>query len=98
MFTWGDDKDALRHSGQEVPATRPVEWARGRAAEECVMGDLLFVAVVVAFFAVTLAYVKGCERIIGPDTPLPDEDVDAARADVVVTTASVGGPADGTTA
>ena len=37
------------------------------------MGDLLFVAVVVAFFAVTLAYVKGCERIVGPDTPLPDE-------------------------
>ena len=43
------------------------------------MGDLLFVAVVVAFFAVTLAYVKGCERIVGPDTPLPDEDVDATR-------------------
>ena len=41
------------------------------------MGDLLFVAVVVAFFAVTLAYVKGCERIVGPDTPLPDEDVDS---------------------
>jgi K+-transporting ATPase KdpF subunit len=33
------------------------------------MGDLLFVAVVIAFFAVTLAYVKGCERIVGPDTP-----------------------------
>ena len=29
------------------------------------MGDLIFVAVVVAFFAVTVAYVKGCERIVG---------------------------------
>ena len=61
------------------------------------MGDLLFVAVVVAFFAVTLAYVKGCERIAGPDTPLPDEDVEATQADVVVTTADVAGPASGTT-
>jgi hypothetical protein len=32
------------------------------------MGDLIFVAVVVAFFAVTVAYVRGCERIIGKDT------------------------------
>jgi hypothetical protein len=31
------------------------------------MGDLIFVAVVVAFFAVTVAYVKGCERIVGRD-------------------------------
>jgi hypothetical protein len=61
------------------------------------MGDLLFVAVVVAFFAVTLAYVKGCERIVGPDTPLPDEDVEATRNDVV-TTASEGGPVPGSTA
>ena len=41
------------------------------------MGDLLFVVVVVAFFALAVAYVKGCERIVGPDTPLPDEGVDA---------------------
>lgn len=41
------------------------------------MGDLLFVAVVVAFFALTVAYVKGCERIVGPDTPLPDHGADA---------------------
>jgi hypothetical protein len=31
------------------------------------MGDLVFVAVVVAFFAVTVGYVKGCERIVGRD-------------------------------
>jgi hypothetical protein len=32
------------------------------------MGDLIFVAVVVAFFALTVAYVWGCERIVGRDT------------------------------
>jgi len=32
------------------------------------MGDLIFVAVVVAFFAVAVAYVKGCERIVGRDS------------------------------
>jgi hypothetical protein len=40
------------------------------------MADLLFVAIVVAFFAVTVAYVKGCELVVGPDVPLPDEPLD----------------------
>jgi hypothetical protein len=35
------------------------------------MGDVIFVAVIVAFFALTLAYVKACERIVGPG---PDDD------------------------
>ena len=40
------------------------------------MGDLVFVAVVAAFFAVAVAYVKACERIVGPDTPVrPDAEV-----------------------
>ena len=45
------------------------------------MGDLIFVAVVVAFFAATVAYVRGCERIIGADAgaEVPvDADADAA--------------------
>jgi len=62
------------------------------------MGDLLFVAVVVAFFAVALAYMKGCERIVGPDTPLPDEELEPSRDEAVVTAASVGGPVTGSTA
>jgi hypothetical protein len=61
------------------------------------MGDLVFLALVVAFFALTVAYVKGCERIVGPDTPLTDEDAEATRDDAVVTAASVGGPVSGTT-
>jgi hypothetical protein len=48
------------------------------------MGDLIFVAVVVAFFAATVAYVRGCERMIGPDTgvegSVDTETEDAASA------------------
>jgi hypothetical protein len=45
------------------------------------MGDLVFVAVIVAFFALTVAYVKACERIVGRDT---EADVaTGADADVV---------------
>ena len=29
------------------------------------MGDVIFVAVVIAFFAIAVAYVRGCERIVG---------------------------------
>lgn len=29
------------------------------------MGDVIFVVVVLAFFALSVAYVKGCERIVG---------------------------------
>jgi hypothetical protein len=43
------------------------------------MGDLIFVVVTVAFFAISVAYVKGCERIVGRDTGaelLGDPDAD----------------------
>ena len=61
------------------------------------MADLLFVAIVVAFFAVAVAYVKGCELIVGPDTPLPEEGIagsDAARGDAAGASVATGGPAD----
>ena len=47
------------------------------------MGDLIFVAVVVAFFALSVAYVKGCERIVGADVgadALADASADDAAA------------------
>lgn len=31
------------------------------------MGDLVFVLVVVAFFALTTLFVRWCDRLIGPD-------------------------------
>lgn len=34
------------------------------------MADVLFVAVLIAFFAVAVAFVRACDRIIGPDTAL----------------------------
>jgi hypothetical protein len=38
---------------------------------EDVVGDLIFVLVIVAFFALSVAYVKGCERIVGRATGEP---------------------------
>ena len=40
------------------------------------MGDVLFLAVTAAFFAVTVLFVKLCDRIIGPEPDrqaTPDE-------------------------
>jgi hypothetical protein len=51
--------------------------AFGVPRKENVMGDLIFVAVTVAFFALTVAYVAGCERIVGRDKAVgPDLDRD----------------------
>jgi hypothetical protein len=38
------------------------------------MEDVMFVAILTAFFALAVVFVKACERIIGPD-------VEAARGD-----------------
>ena len=42
------------------------------------MNDLIFVAVVIAFFAVSVAYVRGCERIIGHGDVVRLADTDDA--------------------
>ena len=47
------------------------------------MGDLIFVAVVVAFFALTAAYVSGCERIVGR-APALDAGPPERRASIVL--------------
>lgn len=52
------------------------------------MTDLIFVAVVVAFFAIAGAYVKGCARIVGDD--------DVVRADTEPATGSDAGTDTGT--
>jgi hypothetical protein len=55
------------------------------------MGDLIFVAVVLAFFALTVAYVRACERIIGRDTGAEaSTDVDGEDAASALE-ASIGG-------
>jgi hypothetical protein len=45
------------------------------------VSDVIFVAVVIAFFAVAVAYVRGCERIIGEGDVVRVTDVDAVDAD-----------------
>jgi hypothetical protein len=46
------------------------------------MNDLIFIAVVIAFFAVAVAYVRGCERIIGGGEVVRVTDADAEAADL----------------
>ena len=49
------------------------------------MADVIFVAVICAFFALCVGYIRWCDRIIGSDDSIvtvdavrPDEDADAA--------------------
>ena len=44
------------------------------------MQDVLLVAVVAAFFALCVAFVRACEAIIGRDELLDETTVDAATA------------------
>ena len=36
------------------------------------MTDLVFVVITIVFFVVCVGYVRLCDRIIGPDTAVPD--------------------------
>ena len=44
------------------------------------MADLAFMVVVVAFFLLCVGYVRVCDRIIGPDSPVGDSQ-DIERVD-----------------
>jgi hypothetical protein len=44
------------------------------------VADLVFIVIVVAFFALCVGYVRLCDRIIGPDSP-GREPADVARGD-----------------
>ena len=46
------------------------------------MTDVIFVAVVLAFFAIAVAYVRGCARIVGDDDVVRvSEEADSEDAD-----------------
>lgn len=45
------------------------------------MQDVIFVAILCAFFALALLFVKACERIIGPDVEATRVDADPAESD-----------------
>jgi hypothetical protein len=40
------------------------------------VGDVLFLVILVAFFALAVAFVRACDRIVGPDT----ETLDATQS------------------
>ena len=46
------------------------------------MADLLFVALLIGFFELSVVFVRACERILGVDEPevleLPETDAEAA--------------------
>ena len=42
------------------------------------MGDVIVVAAVLAFFGLCLAYVRLCNRIVGPDTAVAPADEERA--------------------
>ena len=42
------------------------------------MADVLFLAILVAFFAIAVVFVHACERIIGPDVETETSADDAA--------------------
>jgi hypothetical protein len=58
------------------------------------MRDVIVVAIIAVFFALCVAYVRWCDRIIGPDPDdLRDDDIDHAPtfADDVVDVAATAG-------
>jgi hypothetical protein len=62
------------------------------------MKDVIVVAIIAVFFALCVAYVRWCDRIIGPDPDdLRDHDVDEPTAEDVTDIAAAAGatPVDG---
>ena len=45
------------------------------------MEDLIFIALLVAFFALALLFVRACERIIGPDVEATRVDAESQPSD-----------------
>jgi len=45
------------------------------------MTDVMFIAILTAFFALSVVFVKACERIIGPDTEAQRADTGEAAGD-----------------
>jgi hypothetical protein len=52
-------------------------------AKEALMQDLAYVVATVAFFALMVAFVKGCERIVGDDGDAVVGGIDEVEAEPV---------------
>jgi len=56
------------------------------------MRDVIVVVIIAVFFGLCVAYVRWCDRIIGPDPDdLRDDDVDEPTAEDVVDVAAAAG-------
>ena len=51
----------------ERPTGRAISLTEERKGP--LVADLVFIVIVIAFFAVCVGYVRLCDRIIGPDSP-----------------------------
>jgi hypothetical protein len=45
------------------------------------MSDIVFLAILAAFFGLAVLFVRACDWLIGPAEALPDSDADAADAE-----------------
>ena len=54
---------ALRSAGMQIAIVDALNILHVRATPRWHMLDLFFIAITVAFFAVTIAYVHGCDRL-----------------------------------
>ena len=62
------------------PHRRHLVGLSSEAMKGPAVADLVFIVIVVAFFALCVGYVRVCDRIIGPDAP-GGEALDVAAAD-----------------
>ena len=62
--------------GQPYNRPRSVDTVQSTSRESKVVADVIFVVVIIAFFALSALYVTWCDRIIGPDEFAPDVATD----------------------
>ena len=72
------------HPGVGRPPGRRRGYAenkhRERRQKDSIVTDVLFLAMLVAFFAIAVVFVHACERIIGPDLEM-DATTDSAGSE-----------------
>lgn len=66
--------DLVKRSSRRFPVGHTIGTTGGQGLEECVMQDLLMIAVTGVFFAVCVGYVAMCDRVVGPDGEVDDID------------------------
>ena len=64
--------------GVRTPWSVHISGPRRAEERHSIVRDVLFLAIIVAFFAIAVVFVHACERIIGPDTEV-DTPADAGE-------------------